>query len=222
MGIKVANVVVCVPSTGTWVSHMAKSVMLMTSYFQMHRVPGVKQQKISIINTEGSMLSALRELMTKKALQNHYSHILFIDSDMEFPMDGLNRLLSHNKHFVAANCVTRNFPVEPTAHDLYGNRIDSRGKTGIQEVQHVGLAFALINTSVLKTHMKPPLYLMDWIPPIQNYCGEDVYFCQKLAAAGVKLYIDHDVSQKILHVGTYKYGFKDLEKENGRSIPSAE
>lgn len=204
-------VAVCVPSTGFWREDTGKSLVLMTSYFHLHRVPGVHKQKVAMFSTTGSMLSQLRELMVKKVLEGPYTHLLFVDSDMEFPMNGLNRLLQHDVEFVGANCTTRKHPVETTAHDLEGNRIDSRGKTGLEEVQHVGLAFTLIKTSAIRKVGGPPLFLMDWIPPIGAYCGEDVYLCQRLADKGVKLHIDHDVSQQIGHVGTYIYRHEDLD-----------
>lgn len=213
------NVVVCIPSTGNWQSETSKSLALMVSYFGIHKISYSRKQTVSVLTTDGSMLSALREIMVKKSLQHNYTHILFVDSDMEFPMNALNHLLTvgRDKDFIGANCVTRKFPVVPTAHDLNGDVIDSNGKTGVQEVQHVGLAFALIKTTVIKQHLQPPLFLMDWIPPLQTYCGEDVYFCQKLAAAGVKMYIDHDLSLQIKHIGKYAYSFNDLlrQKANG-------
>ena len=72
-------------------------------------------------------------------------------------------------------------------------------------MQHVGLAVTLIEASAFMK-LRPPLFLMDWIPDLNCYCGEDVYFCQKLSEAGVKLYVDHDVSQRIRHIGTQAFG----------------
>ena len=205
------NLTVCIPSTGTWTAETAKCVALMFSYFELHGIRGVHSKKISLIASTGSMLSSLRELMVKKALQSNTTHILFIDSDMKFPMDTVHRLLEHRKAFVAANCTTRAFPVETVAHDVDGEAIRSIGKTGLQEVQHVGLAVALIEVEVLK-QLTPPLFLMDWIPPLKTYCGEDVYFCQKLSELGVRMWIDHDLSKRVKHVGTYEYGHDDVEE----------
>jgi len=48
---------------------------------------------------------------------------------------------------------------------------------------------------------------------------QDVFFCNKARAAGFKIWIDHDVSKEIGHVGTFEFKhdhtwvIKDLEKE---------
>ena len=35
--------------------------------------------------------------------------------------------------------------------------------------------------------------------------GEDIMFCRALRAAGHQIFIDHDVSKEVGHVGTYTY-----------------
>jgi hypothetical protein len=58
---------------------------------------------------------------------------------------------------------------------------------------------------VLKA-LKPPLFMMEWVPDTGGYCGEDIYFCQVAQEAGFDVWIDHDLSQNILHVGRMAYG----------------
>jgi hypothetical protein len=55
---------------------------------------------------------------------------------------------------------------------------------------------------------------MDWIPQLKCYCGEDVYFCQKLVESGTDLWIDHELSRAVKHVGSYSYGHDDLTEES--------
>jgi hypothetical protein len=38
-----------------------------------------------------------------------------------------------------------------------------------------------------------------------RYQGEDWNFCQACEKAGINLYIDHDVSKLVGHVGLYEY-----------------
>lgn len=210
------NVAVCVPSGDLWMADFGKSLALMFSRFGVEKCKGVHYQQIGLLNGQGSMLSQQRELMVKKVLQNNYTHILFLDSDMTFPMDLPQRMLAHRKEFVAANCVTRKKPILPIAHDMAAKRISSKNLTGLQEVDRVGLAVAMIEVQAIKRISGPPLFLMDWIPALGVYCGEDVYFCQKLREVGVKLYVDHDVSKKIGHLGYREYSqvdAQDIEEE---------
>jgi len=212
------SILVCIPHTGFVRAETMKSLSLMFSFFGENKLAGNPQnQRLALTMVEGSMLSAQREMLVKKALQvKHVTHILFIDSDMNFPMNTLHRLYAHDKVYVAANCTTRAEPVLPIAHDLEGNRLWSKGKSGLQEVVHVGCAIALIQTEPIKA-LRPPLFLMDWIPDNQNYCGEDVYFTQKMREKGHQIWVDHDLSQNIGHVGTKIYGHEMTTEgvENG-------
>jgi hypothetical protein len=190
---------------------MGYSLGMLMAYFEGMRVPGAKSQRLAVCRVETSMIGASRQIMVKKGLQRGSSHFLFLDSDMSFPRDTLHRLLAHRKPFVAANCTTRVEPILPVAHDLAGNRLDSRGKTGLQKVQHVGMAVALIEAECFRK-TKPPHFLMDWIPDVQNYCGEDVYCSQVLQAAGYDSWVDHDLSREIGHVGYRTYTHQDVKE----------
>jgi len=191
-------------------------------YFAITRPEGYGEQQVSLITVESSMLSTSRERIVRQALRNkEYTHLMWIDSDMKVPMNTIHRLLAHKKDFIAANCTTRKAPVEPVAHDLEGNRLHSVGKHGIQEVQHVGLAVALVKLEPLK-RLRPPLFLMDWIHEYSDYCGEDVYFSQKLKDIGVSLWVDHDLSVEVGHVGTKVYTHADIVLPSGEAALSKE
>jgi hypothetical protein len=84
------HVCVCVPNTGSWRNETAKSVALMFSYFAQNRVGKAKSQRLSLLTAEGSMLSQSRQNLAQKAMKAGCTHIMFIDSDMEFPMNTLN------------------------------------------------------------------------------------------------------------------------------------
>lgn len=205
-----ACIAVGVPNLGTWTNDTARSVSLMMCYFAIHRPEGYKEHQISLITLESSMLSSSREKIVRQALKNkEYTHLMWVDSDMKVPMDTIHRLLAHDKDFVAANCTTRKPPIEPVAHGLDGKRMYSVGKKGLEEAQHVGLAVALVKLEPLK-RLRPPLFLMDWIPDIDDYCGEDVYFTQKLRELGISLWVDHEVSLGVDHVGSRAYGHADV------------
>jgi hypothetical protein len=156
------------------------------------------------------MLCQNRQTMAQVALQGGASHIMFVDTDMIFPMNTLERLLKARKAFVAANCTTRAEPCVTVAHTLQGERLRSIGVAGLERVQHVGLAVALIRREVFEKTV-PPHFLMDWIPQIKAYCGEDTYFCQKIQAAGFDCWVDHDLSHEVYHIGDREFGHRDVD-----------
>jgi hypothetical protein len=137
------------------------------------------------------------------------SHILFIDSDMRFPQDMIGRLLKHDLDIVATNCARRRMPTGPTAQ-LYKENGERElvwtmpESTGLQEVGSVGMGVMLIKANVFKA-LAEPWFETPWRHDKRGYIGEDVYFCQKAAAAGFKIWIDHDVSKEIGHIGTFEF-----------------
>jgi len=210
------NIAICVPSAGEWKSEFGKSLAMLFSYFADKRVGGCKSQRLQLFTSEGSMLVQLRHSLVAAAMKEGCTHVLFLDSDMKFPRNLLHRFLASEKRVIGANCTTRVEPVVSTAHSLEGPKIDSRGKEGLQEVSRVGTAVMLIDSAVFKK-LHPPLFMMEWIPDSQAYCGEDVYFCAKLSEVGEKVYIDHEVSVQVEHCGNKTYGHSMItEKENAK------
>lgn len=199
------NVVVCVPSTGTWASSFGHALAIMAADFMTWRPAGCKTKFIQIFTQDSSMLVQSRHDLVKSALTAGATHVLFLDSDMVFPKGTLQRLLEADKDIVGLNCTTRGWPVAHIAHGFDQSLIDSRKRSGLEKVQQVGLAVMLIKTDVLRK-LKPPLFMMEWVPDTGAYCGEDIYFCQVAQEAGYDVWIDHDLSKEILHVGHMAFG----------------
>ena len=151
------------------------------------------------------MLVQSRHNLIVAALKDKCTHIMCLDSDMTFPRDTFIRLYQRDKDAIGVNATTRAYPVMHIAHDLKGKRISSAGKSGVQKVQHVGLAVMLMKAEIFG-RIEPPLFMMEWIPEMGSYCGEDVYFCAKLQHAGVDVYIDHDLSNEVGHLGAQHFG----------------
>ena len=62
---------------------------------------------------KGTILPKSREELVFMALQQDYTHIFFLDSDMRFPRHSLLHLLARNAYVVGANYATRRYPVRP-------------------------------------------------------------------------------------------------------------
>lgn len=173
--------------------------------------------------SEGTLIANQRAELSLDAMREGCSHILFIDSDMRFPQDMISRLLKHDLDIVATNCARRRMPTGPTAQ-IYKENGDRElvwtmpDSTGLQEVGSVGMGVMLIKAGVFKA-LSEPWYETPWRSDKRGYIGEDVFFCNKARDAGFRIWIDHDVSKEIGHVGTFEYKhdhtwvIKDLEKE---------
>jgi len=144
----------------------------------------------------GSLLSNVRLLLAKTAMDNKCSHVLFIDSDMRFPQDSLKRLLSRRQDIIGANCKQRTQDAWTARRK--GEFVSSATKEGIEEVDILGFGVTLISAKVFHSLEQP------WFGnPFDGtkLLGEDVYFCTKAKEAGYKIYADHDLSHEVKHIG---------------------
>jgi hypothetical protein len=150
----------------------------------------------------GIYIANLRNMAVNVARQMGASHLLFLDSDMRFPDDTVDRLLAADQDIVAANCVMRTMS-ELWVARANGENVSSVGRTGLQRVDSVGCGVMLIKLSVFDTLPRP------WFStPFtgQEHLGEDVYFCQQARAEGFHVWIDHDLSQAVRHTGSVELG----------------
>ena len=158
---------------------------------------------------QSSLIMKNRRKICGFALRHKHSHVLMIDSDMTFPPDTLDRLISHKKPVIAANCVYRRDDViKWTAYHKTGPKeskmIDSSKMSGIQKVWRVGTGIMLIETSVLR-ELGLPWFMLGWNPQLGQELGEDYFFCQRLEEKGIELWVDHDLSKEIGHLGTKEF-----------------
>ena len=161
-------------------------------------------------NARGSVICANRTDLADAALANACTHILFLDTDMIFPVTLLSSLLAHRLPIVAANYVTKEIPAVPVTTGFNGERITSINKTGLEAVKGIGLGACLIETEVFRK-LPQPWFNNIWSDEEQAFNIEDHCFCQNALANGFKIMIDHDVSQDIAHRGGYDYSWKDCK-----------
>ena len=76
--------------------------------------------------------------------------------------------------------------------------------TGLQEVGSVGMGVMLIKANVF-AKLAEPWFETPWRHDKRGYIGEDVFFCKKAREAGFKIWIDHDVSKEIGHIGMFEF-----------------
>lgn len=162
----------------------------------------------------GSVIPSNRNTLVKKALEDGATHVMFIDTDMVFPADTLDRMLAHGKPIVMANCCVRSLnPAKATAQRNGRVVWTDRGTKGLEEVDRCGFGVALVDIEVFKA-LKKPWFEFPYLPERDDYGGEDVYFCDKAREAGYQIFIDHDLSWQIGHCGDIHYSFPMLYGED--------
>jgi hypothetical protein len=147
-------------------------------------------------------LTQNRNALAAAALEWGSDLSLCIDADMTFAADGLLRLLERKVAVVGANYPTRAHPPIPTA-DRDGRPIyTAPGSSGLEEADHMGLGFVLLETRLFG-EVGDPCFRSN--PEATGWPGEDVDFFRRVRALGVPLYVDHDVSQQVGHVSEHIY-----------------
>jgi hypothetical protein len=203
---------ICVVSNRDHAPDFTKSMMGMLA--RLASVP-VCESVAAKIAKNCSLLPDARQRILDECLADGFTHALLLDDDMVFPSDLAHRLIAAQKDCVAVNSLRKNPDyLHYTARDMEGNWLASKGRTGLQEVESVGLALFFMRLSVLKSVPKPH-FEVRWNENTQSYTGEDIYFLRKLRAAGHKVYVDHDLSNECGHVGSliYTFDFYDRFKD---------
>lgn len=146
-----------------------------------------------------------RQEVIKRAREEGYDLVFNIDDDMLCPIDIIQSLLSYDVGVIGVNYVKKNPQLEFTAIGLDNKRIDSRGKIGIEQVACVGFGIILIRMNAIKDVPSPLFWnvMKDGDPIING--GEDAAFCKKLMDHKIPIYIDHDLTNKIGHIGEMIY-----------------
>ena len=204
------KVAICVPCRDTVMTGFAFDLAKLCAYEGVTRC--AKGGSLMIYQVPGTLIFNQRERLAEEAIKDGADAILWVDSDMRFPKDALEILLSRDLPIVGVNATTRRFPVKPTALDIDPEtndlvKVNSKGKTGLEQVMGVGFGMVLIKKEVFLAAQKPWF----WFEQTDKggTIGEDIYFCAKAFDVGYKTVIDHDLSMHIRHIGTYEYGWDD-------------
>lgn len=166
---------------------------------------------------DGSRITSNRNRLAKNAREKGATHVLFIDTDLDWPVDALFRLLSHDKDIVGATTCKRmdetGAPIG-TAVAKKSNQDRIEVKTGgeLVEMEVIGCCFMLIRMEVFEKIGLPAFYEPPE-PAIEDAIGEDVTFCRVARKAGYKIWMDFDLSVQIGHWGKKRYHIKPLLKE---------
>lgn len=219
--MKEIQLFIAVPSTDMVHSVFMMSMLSMQQDLLTKPLPkdDRKIRGVQVLNKKGSILPQMREQLVEHAIENGATHLLFVDSDMEFPRDILHRWLCLDAPIVAANCVTRKMPMWPTARNrnpddelaslpVYTTEVKAK-KGQVEQVWRIGTGIMLIEMEALKG-LPRPLFQMYWDERRKDYTGEDWAFCERLEAAGIPIIIDHQMSWGVRHTGTFGYDHPSL------------
>lgn len=147
----------------------------------------------------GSVIAESRTRLANEALEYGATHLLWLDSDMHFSPTVFDQLSKHNLDIVAGNYSTRYAPYQSVAFTDPKN-IEKRleAKSGLHRVWAVGMGCMLVKADVYRALPKP-WYSHEYNLDLDNFGGEDIYFCNQARHHGIEIYVDADI--KLAHFG---------------------
>ena len=157
---------------------------------------------ITVLIKQGCYIHKNREEIAQEAVNGGFTHLFFVDSDMCFGYQVLDRLLSRDADIVGGVYKYRREEKEYVLR-LFGEGgqpiLAKEIPEGLFKCFGIGAGCLLIKTSVFKKIPKPwfPLEI-DQVP-----LGEDLAFCKKAQDYGFTIWADSTV--EVLHIGEYLY-----------------
>lgn len=183
---------VATPSTGTIKTKTVESLIKLFKAYP----------DAIFLSHEGSILHHMRERLVKKAIELGCTHLLFVDSDMVFDKDELQRLVEANKDVVGANYNRRKLPLENTASISEQVIEDKPENDDVLKADYVGTGFMLIKLSIFD-FLPEPWFFFESNGDGDLVQGEDYWFCQLARKHNFEVWCD--LSANVGHVGDYIY-----------------
>lgn len=202
------KIAVCIPCTDFIPTGTVMSLLALQNFIVTHPVDD--DQNLNIFTEQSSLLVMSRQNLIDRALEWGADWILMLDSDMTFPADTFHRLASHNLPIVACNYVRRAVPTSPVTKNVNEKlMLTNPDSTGLEEASYTGFGVCLVAADVFKK-LEKPYFDTAWVKldDAKDYecLGEDVFFFKKVRYfTDAKLFIDHDLSQQITHIGQFEY-----------------
>ena len=192
-----SHVVICIPS-GDMVH--TDFMLSLIHVMQKARVAGFR---ISVVNSKASIVAIGRNLAVKAGRETRAEWLLFLDSDMIFPAETIERLISHGRDVVGATYPRKILPLA-----FIGNRLDgvpfSLADKGVIEATRMPAGCLLIKRDIFD-RMQEPFFRCGYDEKSGEILGEDFWFSDRVRALGYSLWCDMELSRHVEHIGSYRF-----------------
>lgn len=186
------KLLIAIPSFDTMRAEFVRSLMLLTE--KLHE-DGIHFE-IKILT--GTLVHVARDRLAQHAVNNDFSHVLWIDSDMVFDRYVFEDLLMTGKDMVCGLFISRHSPyLSCVFSKLYPAERISEYPNDIFKVAGCGFGCVLMKAQILKDVMLSNDGKC-FVP--EQKLGEDLAFCQRAAGCGYEIWCEPTV--RVGHVGS--------------------
>jgi len=165
-----------------------------------------------------------RCVIASDALRAGFEDFMWIDSDVVFHPDDVERLRSHSLPLVCGIYSKKRCP-EFACDFLPGTKSITFGKNGgLVQIRYVGFGFMLTKREIYPTmqaHLELPVCnqrfgstIVPWFMPMVVpdghglwYLSEDYAFCERARKCGISIMADTRI--RLYHVGSHGYSWED-------------
>ena len=186
------KLMIAIPSLDFMHTEFVKSLCVLTKYLSCDGVD------YDVVIQSGTLVYVARDNLAKKAVQEGYTHVLWLDSDMVFGEELLDDMMFCGKDMVTgiyharrpphASCLFRSLdPVDRYTASEYPD--------DVFEIGGCGFGAVFMTTDVLR---KVFAECVSCFAPM-NRLGEDCAFCLRATACGIRIYADPRI--RLGHIG---------------------
>src|SRR5262245_3292628 len=164
-----------------------------------------RSAETALLIVEGAYIQLNRAILVASAREHRCTHVFYMDHDMDFPGDTVDRLLAHDLDVVGGKYNQRSDPPRPTVYlaGPDGQRVpEDQLPTELFRCESIGCGCMLVRLSVFDKIDSPwfNLLIEDNVNLIQT---EDVWFCNQVRKAGLEVWCDPTIP--VGHLGEKVY-----------------
>lgn len=206
------KLVIGVPTAGRVPMGFAYSLAGMIAKVGAHRIPTIPEATIEVCMdiVESSNWITNREQLARRAVDGGKTHLMFLDDDMTFEPQILEIMLGRRQDIVCTNYLIKTEPAKDfVAVGLSGQRVPTLpASVGLEPIAYSGFGVSIFSTEVFKKTPQP-WFLPEFNAEKSEYTTEDNPFYRKAREAGFTVYLDHDASKLVSHIGQRAWNWKE-------------
>ena len=191
------RLLIAIPTTDYIHAEFVKSLVKLTEELSRQKIA------YSVEVQAGTLVYIARNRLANKAINEKYTHVLWLDSDMVFHEQILDDLLFCGKEMVCGAFVSRRPPYGPCIYSsIKKNQVEKVKEFGTKPFRVDGCGFACVLTTTELLMAVNQKFGTTFQPT--DYYGEDLAFCWRVGQIGREIWCEPTARVgHIAHVPVY-------------------